>query len=239
MLGLVTLDNGLDHTRPNTFGPKSLVALNTAYDAALADDAIDAIAVTGKQFILCAGADLSSLQASGAAGIRTIAELGHAVFRKISGAKPSFGFINGLALGGGWKSRCTPTTARSSTRCRPWACPRSCWASSPAGRRLPAPQPDRARERREGVIENPLNNGKVLKGNPGVRSGHRRRRVQRRRLPGAVPRVADKVLTGEITVTRPEIDRGQAWDDAVAKASAFVAGKTSGTSPPRPRPSNC
>ena len=31
-------------------------------------------------------------------------------------------------------------------------------------------------------------------------------------------------------MTRPEIDRGQAWDDAVAKASAFVAGKTSGTS---------
>ena len=34
VLGLVTLDNGLDHTRPNTFGPKGLVSLNTAYDAA-------------------------------------------------------------------------------------------------------------------------------------------------------------------------------------------------------------
>ena len=45
VLGLVTLDNGHDHTRPNTFGPKSLVELNTAYDAALADPEIDAIAV--------------------------------------------------------------------------------------------------------------------------------------------------------------------------------------------------
>lgn len=54
VLGLVTLDNGLDHSRPNTFGPKGLVSLNTAYDAALADETIDAIAVTGKQFILAA-----------------------------------------------------------------------------------------------------------------------------------------------------------------------------------------
>ena len=34
--------------------------------------------------------------------MRTVAELGHAVFRKLQdGGKPSFGFVNGLALGGG------------------------------------------------------------------------------------------------------------------------------------------
>ena len=40
-MGLITLDNGEDHTKPNTFGPRSLIALNTAIDAALADDEID------------------------------------------------------------------------------------------------------------------------------------------------------------------------------------------------------
>ena len=30
---LVTLDNGLDHTRPNTFGPGGLEALGSALDA--------------------------------------------------------------------------------------------------------------------------------------------------------------------------------------------------------------
>ena len=29
-LALITLDNGLDHTRPNTFGPQSLASLNEA-----------------------------------------------------------------------------------------------------------------------------------------------------------------------------------------------------------------
>ncbi|MEI2810951.1 MAG: hypothetical protein V9F00_12390, partial [Nocardioides sp.] len=42
VLGLITLDNGLDHTRPNTFGPKSMLGLNAAIDAALADPEITA-----------------------------------------------------------------------------------------------------------------------------------------------------------------------------------------------------
>ena len=35
-LALITLDNGLDHTRPNTFGAQSLAALNEAITAAVA-----------------------------------------------------------------------------------------------------------------------------------------------------------------------------------------------------------
>src|SRR4029450_8153694 len=102
VMGLITLDNGEDHTRPNTFGPRSLISLNTAIDAALADDEITSIGVTGKPFILAAGAALTSLAGGGADGVGVIARLGHAVFRKLQdGGKPSFGFVNGLALGGG------------------------------------------------------------------------------------------------------------------------------------------
>ena len=32
-LALITLDNGHDHTRPNTFGPRSLLSLERALDA--------------------------------------------------------------------------------------------------------------------------------------------------------------------------------------------------------------
>ena len=88
-IGLITLDNGEDHTRPNTFGPASLLELNTSIDAALADDTIDALAVTGKPFILTAGADLTSIQGGGPDAVRTVGELGHAVFRKLQdGGKP-------------------------------------------------------------------------------------------------------------------------------------------------------
>ena len=232
VLGLVTLNNGLDHTRPNTFGPKSLVALNTAYDAALADDEIDAIAVTGKQFILAAGADLSSLQASGAAGIRTIAELGHAVFRKISGVKPSFGFINGLALGGGLEVSLHADYRTVIDSVPAVGLPEVMLGLIPGwGGGYLLPNLIGPANAAKVFIENPLNNGKVLKGTQVSDLG-----IADVAFNGADYLEqslvwADKVLTGEITVTRPEIDRGQAWDDAVAKASAFVAGKTSGTSP--------
>ena len=61
-LALVTLDNGRDHTRPNTMGPATLLELGRVFDQ-LTERAkrgeIDAVGVTGKPFILAAGADLS------------------------------------------------------------------------------------------------------------------------------------------------------------------------------------
>ena len=101
-IALITLDNGMDYNRPNTFGPQSLKELEAAIESAQSME-VDAIAITGKPFIFAAGADLSGLsfvtereQAFG------IAKLGHDVFRKLGESKkPTFAFINGLALGGG------------------------------------------------------------------------------------------------------------------------------------------
>ena len=59
-MALITLDNGHDHNRPNTFGPQSLKALDLAItDASSRNPA--AIAITGKPFIFAAGADLSGI----------------------------------------------------------------------------------------------------------------------------------------------------------------------------------
>ena len=64
-MALITLDNGHDHTRPNTFGPAGLLALRDALDSVAAratpeagDRRIAAVGVTGKPFIFAAGADL-------------------------------------------------------------------------------------------------------------------------------------------------------------------------------------
>ena len=59
-LSLITLDNGMDHTRPNTFGPQSLQELSNAITAA-EESGSAAIAITGKPFIFAAGADLSGI----------------------------------------------------------------------------------------------------------------------------------------------------------------------------------
>ncbi|MBU6242910.1 MAG: enoyl-CoA hydratase/isomerase family protein [Acidobacteria bacterium] len=101
-LSLITLDNGQDHNRPNTFGPKSVLALNEAITIAQSSTSI-AIAITGKPFIFAAGADLSGLAfLQERSQALAIGKLGHDVFRRLGESKkPTFAFINGLALGGG------------------------------------------------------------------------------------------------------------------------------------------
>ena len=101
-LSLITLDNGMDHTRPNTLGPLSLSEFDNAITAAQNSNS-SAIAVIGKPFIFVAGADLTVMsfienreQALG------IGQLGHKIYRRLlDSKKPTFSFINGLALGGG------------------------------------------------------------------------------------------------------------------------------------------
>ena len=101
-LALITLDNGHDHNRPNTFGAKSLLALDAAITDAAGRDVV-ALAITGKPFIFAAGADLSALSfITQREQSLAIGKLGHDVFRRLGDlGKPTFAFINGLALGGG------------------------------------------------------------------------------------------------------------------------------------------
>ena len=101
-LSLITLDNGMDHTRPNTLGPQSLQSIDDAITAAEASTSA-AIAITGKPFIFAAGADLSALPfVSEKSQALAIGKFGHDVFKKLGRSKKvTFAFINGLALGGG------------------------------------------------------------------------------------------------------------------------------------------
>ncbi|MBB6626169.1 enoyl-CoA hydratase/isomerase family protein [Nocardioides sp. KIGAM211] len=237
VMGLITLDNGEDHTKPNTFGPRGLLSLDAAIDAALADDEITAIGVTGKPFILAAGADLTSIAGGGEDGVRIVAELGHAVFRKLHDgvdgrSKPSFGFVNGLALGGGLEValHCDYRTVMDSAPAL--GLPEVMLGLVPGwGGAFLVPNligPDKAVTV---ILENPLNNGKTLGGQAAFDLG----------LADAVFSGADyleqsllwaaSVLSGEVTVERAEPDRGAAWDAAVARGRQVAESKTGGASP--------
>ena len=99
---LITLDNGLDHQKPNSFGPAGLRSLDEAITKATAADP-SFIALTGKPYVFCVGADITGVpllrdrdQAV------ALGELGHRVFARLrESAIPTFAFINGAALGGG------------------------------------------------------------------------------------------------------------------------------------------
>lgn len=105
-LALVTVDNGLDHTRPTTFGIAGLLELHTVLveqQRRAAAGEIAAVAVTGKPYYLAAGADLTLVGQIGDDGAaRAVAERGHATFRLLGEmGVPTFAYVNGAALGGG------------------------------------------------------------------------------------------------------------------------------------------
>lgn len=105
---LVTLDNGFDHTRPTTFGPAGLAELETTLRAVgerVAAGGVTAVAVTGKPYVFAAGADLKQVTtAADRDSALALAQAGHRVFTLLTDLPvPTFAFVNGVALGGGFE----------------------------------------------------------------------------------------------------------------------------------------
>ncbi|MEV4597517.1 3-hydroxyacyl-CoA dehydrogenase NAD-binding domain-containing protein [Amycolatopsis sp. NPDC049253] len=232
-VALITLDNGHDHTRPSTFGPQGLVSLDAALDVAFAAEPA-AIAVTGKPFIFAVGADLSGVEAvSDPALARKIAQTGHDVFRRLTESTiPTFGFVNGAVMGGGVELALSCHYRTLSENTAAIAFPEVFLGLFPGwgGTQL-LPNLIGADAAVTVIIENALAQNKMLN-------------VKQAAELGIVDEVfgsADylersllwlaKVVNGEVTPARREIDRGAGWDAAIARAKSIVDGRTHGASP--------
>src|SRR5207248_2180719 len=99
---LITLDNGLDHKKPNTLGPEGLAGLDAAITEAESRKP-RFIAVTGKPYIFCVGADVTVIpQARSREDALQIGREGHRIFKRLRDSQvPTFAFVNGAAMGGG------------------------------------------------------------------------------------------------------------------------------------------
>jgi 3-hydroxyacyl-CoA dehydrogenase/enoyl-CoA hydratase/carnithine racemase len=236
VLALITLDNGHDHTKPNTFGPQGLLSLSAALDAVEARAAAGEIAaagVTGKPFILAAGADLDGAAAAVAgAGVDPaeareralgIASLGHAVFRRLGELPvPSFAFINGVALGGGLEIalHCTYRTISAGAgmvafpECFLGLVPG--WGGAYLLPRLIGP----ARALRV-IIENPLSQNKMLGGTEAFELGIADAMFEPADFLEESLRWAARVLAGTESVTR--------WAGTPAASLGLVAAPGSGS----------
>jgi 3-hydroxyacyl-CoA dehydrogenase/enoyl-CoA hydratase/carnithine racemase len=232
-IALITLDNGHDHTRPSTFGPGGLASLDAALDeiAAHSPDPV-AIAVTGKPFIFAVGADLSGVSSvRDTAAAREIAETGHRVFRRLKdSAIPTFAFVNGAALGGGLELalHCHYRTIAGTAVV---AFPEVFLGLVPGwgGTQL-LPNLIGIDQAVTVIVENALAQNKMTPGPKAAKLG----------IADAVFEPADflerslewvaGVLSGDGTVTRRDVDRS-AWDEAIERARAIVAGRTRNASP--------
>jgi len=105
-LALVTVDNGLDHTKPTTFGPLGIAeltaTLRTVRDRVPAGE-VQAVAVTGKPYVFAAGADLTQVSSVASRDdALALGRGGHEAYGLLHDlGVPTFAFVNGVALGGG------------------------------------------------------------------------------------------------------------------------------------------
>ena len=81
------------------------------------------------------------------------------------------------------------------------------------------------------IVENALAQNKMLAGAEGGEARHRRRRVRAGRLPGAIARVGGRCASPATSPSRVPRSTARAWDDAIARARAIVAGRTRDASP--------
>jgi len=132
---LITLDNGHDHTKPNTLGPATLAGLSgvlaTLRTRAEAGEIVG-VGVTGKPFIFAVGADLTGIpKVTRREQALAIGQLGHQTFEQFRTLPvPTFAFVNGAA---GSRSRSARNTGASLPASPTWRYPRAFSASCPAG----------------------------------------------------------------------------------------------------------
>lgn len=237
-LALITLDNGLDYNRPNTFGVQGLANLSEVLSQLRNDDTVAAVAVTGKPYILAAGADLSGIAAvKNREQALAVGKLGHDVFRQLGElGKPTFAFINGLALGGGLEValHCSyRTIATSATVALPEVSLGIVpgWGGSYLLPRLIGPEPAV-----QVIIGNALNNNRMLSGDEAFGLGIADAAFSPADfLERSVAFVA-RVLAGEVHINRRDqlSDQGS-WERAIAAGQATAIKKYGGAEVAAPK----
>lgn len=102
-IAIVTMDNGEDYKKPNTFNEKALASLHEAINKIQADKEIKGMMLCGKHYIFAAGADLMQVPFINTFEQgRQIGAAGHAAMKRIMDLKiPTLAAVNGAALGGG------------------------------------------------------------------------------------------------------------------------------------------
>jgi 3-hydroxyacyl-CoA dehydrogenase/enoyl-CoA hydratase/carnithine racemase len=227
-IALLTLDNGRDHTRPNTLGPATLTELGERLDERAARakaGEIDGVAVTGKQFILAAGADLSKVgQIDDHETGVLMAQLGHQTLGKLGElGVPSFVFINGLALGGGVEIGLNADYRTIDSSVPALALPEVFLGLIPGwGGAWLLPNLVGIENALEIIISNPLKNNRMLKGPQAFELGIADAMFGPANFLEDSLAWADGVLTGKIKVKRPnapgKLERLAKWDVAIGIA---------------------
>lgn len=241
-MALIRLDNDDEH-RPTTLGPNSLIEFGEAVATQIPraeSGEIIGLAVIGKPGYLAAGADLGAVnRIESTEQGRRMAELGHQAYALLEDfPAPTFGFINGTALGGGLEIALAAQYRTVSTGVKALGLPEAFLGLVPGwGGVYRLPRLIGPEAAAEVIFTNALNNNRTLKGPAAFELGMADALLVTERFEHESLDFAAQVITGEqetiqqITRHR-ERDRSEAaWERAVSAASKAVGTKTGNTAP--------
>jgi 3-hydroxyacyl-CoA dehydrogenase/enoyl-CoA hydratase/carnithine racemase len=236
-MALITLDNGLDYNKPNTFGVSGLTALSTALDNVdelIKRNEIVGVALTGKPFVFAVGADLTGVpRLESVEQAHALAELGHSVFRRLGELDvPSFAFINGAALGGGLEVALHCTYRTISSAAYPIALPEVSLGLVPGwGGAYLLPHLIGAPNALQVIIQNPLRQNRMMSARAAADLGIADIRFDGGNFLVDSLRWASEVITGTTTVERKTIDTDAEWSGAIASARGQLDAVLHGAAP--------
>jgi 3-hydroxyacyl-CoA dehydrogenase/enoyl-CoA hydratase/carnithine racemase len=223
-IALITLDNGLDYNKPNTFGVGGLTELSRTLDEVdqlVTAGSVVGVAITGKPFVFAVGADLTGVpRLTDIDQARQLATFGHQVFRRLGELEvPSFAFINGAALGGGLEValHCTYRTISSSAY--PIALPEVGLGLVPGwGGAYLLPRLIGAPGALEVIVQNPLRQNRMISARAAADIGIVDVRFDAGNFLVDSLRWASEVISGNRVIERRPVDMGDEWTTAVAAA---------------------
>ena len=171
-LALVTIDNGVDWTKPNTFGREALESLEAVLGRLRTRD-WQALVLTGKPFVFAAGADITNFPGIDADLAREGGRAGHELFGRLRDLPfPTLAAVNGAALGGGVEIALHCDHRTISSGLRHFACPEVFLGLLPGwgGTQL-IPRLVGAEEAVRFIVSNPLRQNRMLTGAQAFEAG--------------------------------------------------------------------
>jgi 3-hydroxyacyl-CoA dehydrogenase/enoyl-CoA hydratase/carnithine racemase len=172
-IALVTMNNGEDWQKPNTFSERALRSLEAVLEQ-LTTRNWSGMVLTGKPFVFAVGADIGEFGEISPERARLGGKAGHDLFGRIRDLPfVTVAAVNGAALGGGVEIalHCDYRTIASSVR--HFACPEVFLGLIPGwgGTQL-VPQLVGAAEAVKFVVENPLRQNRMLDARKAFESGY-------------------------------------------------------------------
>ncbi len=232
-IAIVTMDNGVDYKRPNTFSEAALLSLGKTLDEISRERDVRGLMLTGKPYAFAAGADLTEVPfiTTFEQGYQ-VGRIGHMTMKRIMDLPfPTLAAINGVAVGGGLEIAlyCGYRTVHRSVQ--PIGFPECFlglvpgWGGCALATRLLGPA-----KALELIIYNALNRNRMISGPMAFDLGLADRLFDGAEFLDESLQFLLDIISGKAAVDRGPMKR-DGLKDLIDQAKAFVDGRVHGATP--------